>query len=80
MVNNRLGMVREVQTNQYENHLIAVFLDGSPDFIKLAAAYGISGENVTDISQADGAVERMIKSDKPYMLQVFVDENEKTIL
>ena len=80
MVNNRLGMVREVQTNKYDNHLIAVFLDGSPDFIKLAAAYGISGENVTDISQADGAVERMIKSDKPYMLQVFVDENEKTIL
>lgn len=80
MVNNRLGMVREVQTNQYDNHLIAVFLDGSPDFIKLAAAYGISGENVTDISQAEDAVERMIKSEKPYILQVFVDENEKTIL
>lgn len=80
MVNNRLGMVREVQSNKYNSHLIAVCLDGSPDFIKLAAAYGMDGETVDDIAKADAAVTRMINSKKSYILQVMVDENEKTII
>ncbi|MCL2018348.1 MAG: biosynthetic-type acetolactate synthase large subunit [Oscillospiraceae bacterium] len=80
MTNNRLGMVREVQTNNYENRLTAVFLDGSPDFIKLAEAYGIKGGYVNDEAEADTALENMLKSDKPYILQVKVDENERSIL
>jgi len=80
MTNNRLGMVREVQTNNYNNRLVAIFLDGSPDFVKLAAAYGIHGEYVNNNSEAEKALENLIKSDKPYILQVKVDENEKSLL
>lgn len=80
MVNNYLGMVREVQENSYGNRLIAVDLSGSPDFRKIAGAYGISAENVTDISEASSAIENMLKSDKPYLLQVFVGGTEKTII
>ena len=80
MANNRLGMVRELQTNNYSNRLTAVFLDGSPDFIKLAAAYGIKGEYVNDISEAKEALQNLIASEKPYVLQVKVSENEKSIL
>ena len=80
MANNRLGMVREVQANNYNNRLTAVFLDGSPDFVKLAVAYGIKGEYVNSISEAKSALENLLKSDKPYVLQVKVDENEKSIL
>ncbi|MDR2559085.1 MAG: biosynthetic-type acetolactate synthase large subunit [Oscillospiraceae bacterium] len=80
MANNRLGMVREVQANNYENKLVAVFLDGSPDFVKLADAYGIKGEYVNNISEAETALKNLINSDKPYILQVKVDENEKSIL
>jgi len=80
MANNRLGMVRELQKNNYKNRLTAVFLDGSPDFVKLAAAYGIAGEYVNNISEAEKALQNLIKSDKPYVLQVKVDENEKSIL
>jgi acetolactate synthase-1/2/3 large subunit len=80
MANNRLGMVREVQTNNYDNRLVAIFLDGSPDFVKLADAYGIKGEYVNNISEAKSALQNLINSDKPYVLQVKIDESEKSIL
>ena len=48
MTNTRLGMVRELQTNGYNDRQTAVFLDGSPDFVKLAESYGIPAMRVTD--------------------------------
>lgn len=80
MTNNRLGMVRELQTNQYENRLTAVFLDGSPDFIKLAGAYGIKAQRVFEIGQAENAIKEMLSSEKPYLLEVMVSEDEKSII
>ena len=79
MKNNRLGMVREVQTRAYENNLTAVFLDGSPDFIKLADAYGIKGELISEISQADEAINRLINSDGPYIIVCEVSPEEATL-
>lgn len=80
MVNHYLGMVREVQENVYGNRLIAVSLDGSPQFDKIAEAYGIASETVSELSEADGAIERMLSSDGPYLLQVMVKDTEKTLL
>ena len=80
MTNNRLGMVRELQTNGYDNRLTAVFLDGSPDFIKLADSYGIRAKRITDIADADKAIDEMLSSKGCYLLEVRVAENEKTIL
>ena len=80
MANNCLGMVRELQSNNYGGKLNAVSLEGSPDFIKLAAAYGIEGEYVNDISEAGGAITNLLNSRKPYILLVKVDENEKSVL
>ena len=58
----------------------AVFLDGSPDFIKLADSYGIHAQRVTDIADADKAIDEMLSSKGCYLLEVRVAENEKTIL
>ena len=80
MVNNRLGMVRELQKNLYGNRLTAVSLDRSPDFVKIAEAYGIKGEYVNDISEAEKALKNLLNSDKPYILQVKVSEDERTII
>lgn len=80
MVNNRLGMVRELQTNRYGDRQTAVFLDGSPDFIKLAAAYGIEGEYIRGIGEAENAIKSMLDSKKPYVLQVHVDKDEKSVI
>lgn len=80
MSNNYLGMVRELQSRAYENRLIAVSLDGSPDFVKIADAYGIESMRVTDKESAIEGIERLIASDKPFLLDVVVPELEKTIL
>ena len=80
MRNNYLGMVRELQERAYDNRLAAVSLDGSPCFTKLAAAYGIANELVDSPDKMDDAIKRLISSDKPYLLEVAVEDFEKTIL
>lgn len=80
MSNHYLGMVRELQQRAYENRLIGVSLDKSPDFTKIADAYGIGSMRVTDKASAIEGIERLIASDKPFLLDVAVPECEKTIL
>lgn len=80
MVNHYLGMVREVQENAYGNRLIGVSLDGSPQFDMIARAYGIKAETVDNPADVDGAVGRLLESEDSYLLQVIVDDTEKTIL
>lgn len=80
MRNRWLGMVRELQTNAYGNRLTAVSLDGSPCFTKLADAYGIENVLVDSPDKAEDAIKRMLASDKPFLLEVAVEEFEKTIL
>lgn len=79
MKNNRLGMVRELQTNGYNDREVAVFLDGSPDLIQLAKAYGIESCRVTDNESMKSAIEMLKSSDKLVLVEVVVDENEKTL-
>ncbi|MBQ9483466.1 MAG: biosynthetic-type acetolactate synthase large subunit [Ruminiclostridium sp.] len=78
-VNSNLGMVRELQERIYGRET-AVDLTGNPRFDIIAEAYGIKAENVTDISQAESAIKNMIDSEKPYLLQVIVDREERTII
>lgn len=80
MRNRWLGMVRELQTKSYENRLTAVSLDGSPSYTAIADAYGIENVLVDSIDKAEDAVKRMISSDKPFLIEVAVEEFEKTIL
>lgn len=77
--NNRLGMVRELQTKSYSDHQIAVHLDGSPDFVALARAYGIESERVCTMAEAEECIEKLASSDKPYLLEVNVFKNESTL-
>ncbi|MGN1135301.1 MAG: biosynthetic-type acetolactate synthase large subunit [Oscillospiraceae bacterium] len=80
MRNNRLGMVRELQTKAYKDQQIAVRLtDGNPDFAMLAKAYGIDSMTVSNMSEAETAVEKLVKSDKPFLLEVNVFKNESTL-
>ena len=80
MRNNYLGMVRELQERGYGNRLTAVSLDGSPSFTKIAEAYGIESVLVDSEAKAEDAVKRMIQSEKPFLIEVAVEDLEKTIL
>ena len=79
MCNGRLGMVWEVQTKQYEGNHIATSLDGSPDFVRLAEAYGISAEAARNNSEAEAAAHRMMLHNGPFLLVCRVDPDEPTL-
>lgn len=80
MRNNRLGMVRELQTKVYKDQQIAVRLtDGNPDFAMLAKAYGIDSMSVSSMPDAETAIETLVGSDKPFLLEVNVSKNESTL-
>ena len=44
--NHYLGMVRQWQQMFFDNRESGVNLEGNPDFVKLAEAYGIKGYNI----------------------------------
>lgn len=79
MTNNRLGMVRELQTNGYHDRQTAVFLDGSPDFIKLAEAYGIPAMRVYDDDTMEKGVEMLAEHKGICLVEVVVDKDMPTL-
>ncbi|HIZ55816.1 MAG TPA: biosynthetic-type acetolactate synthase large subunit [Firmicutes bacterium] len=79
MRNNRLGMVRELQTLQYRDNCTAVFLDGSPDFMTLAEAYGIPAAHVSSMEEAPAAIDAMLQAETPYVMVVEIGEGEPTL-
>ena len=79
MTNNRLGMVRELQTNGYHDRQTAVFLDGSPDFIKLAEAYGIPAMRVYDDDTMDKGIEMLAEHKGICLVEVVVDKDMPTL-
>jgi acetolactate synthase-1/2/3 large subunit len=59
IINNAyLGMIRQWQELFYDNRLSGADLEGNPDFVKLAAAYGIKGWRITRA----GDVDRVLKA------------------
>lgn len=80
MRNNRLGMVRELQTNQYKDNQTAVHIaDGNPDFVALAKSYGIRAERVCTMAEAEAAIENLCGAKEPYLLECNVWRNESTL-
>ena len=77
--NNRLGMVHEIQSLNYNRRYSQVFLEENPDFQQLAAAYGFDHAYLCDNKEIDQALERMLKSDKPYLLECCIDPHEPTL-
>jgi len=76
--NHRLGMVHEHQYLFYKSNYQAVVLDGSPDFAKLADAYGIPAGKVSENSGIDKAIGDMMKTKGSYLLIVSVNPYEPT--
>lgn len=76
--NDRLGMVHEHQYLLYKSNYQAVTIEGSPDFNKLADAYGIKSGYVSENSRIGAAIDEMMKDDKSYLLVVSVNPFEPT--
>lgn len=78
MTNNKLGMVRELQ-KKTKNCEMAVDLDGSPDIIAIAAAYGIPGRRIDNMDAAEEVIAEMLNHKGTYLLECIVDENESSL-
>lgn len=79
MNNNSLGMVKEIQDKIYNCRNSSVDLSGSPDFIKIANAYGINALRITSSKDTDRAIDQMLKDDKAFILECKVSPNELSL-
>lgn len=76
--NKRLGMVHEHQYLLYKSNYQAVFLDGSPDFEKLADAYGIKSAKINENSEIEDGIKKLMQDKESFLLIVSVDPAEPT--
>ena len=70
------GMVRQWQRIIFKERFCAVDLGSSPDFVKLAEAYGCTGIRATKPSEVVPALEKMIATPGPVVLDVRVNKDE----
>jgi acetolactate synthase-1/2/3 large subunit len=78
VINNQvLGMVRQWQEIIYDNRYSYIDLSGSPDFVKLAEAYGVKGLRATNNEEARKVWQEALETDGPVLIdfQVRKDEN-----
>ncbi|XEC93679.1 biosynthetic-type acetolactate synthase large subunit [Paenibacillus tarimensis] len=77
IINNQvLGMVRQWQEIIYDNRYSHIDLAGSPDFVKLAEAYGVKGLRATNKEEAAGAWEEALKHPGPAVVEFVVRKGE----
>jgi acetolactate synthase-1/2/3 large subunit len=80
IINNQyLGMVRQWQKFFYEGRYAHSSLAGSPDFVKLAEAYGASGFRVTRPEEVAVTMETALKTPGPVVIDFQVDPEENVL-
>lgn len=73
--NNYLGMVRQWQQLFFDNRYSFVELK-NPDFITIAKGFGIEGHTCSERENLSESLDRLLKSDKAYLLEVLVEKEE----
>jgi acetolactate synthase-1/2/3 large subunit len=77
VINNRvLGMVRQWQEIIYENRESHIDLAGSPDFVKLAEAYGVKGLRATTKEEARKVWQEALDTPGPVLVEFVVPKGE----
>ena len=77
VMNNRaLGMVHQWQKLFYKGRYSSTVLDASPDFVKLADAYGWRGERAQHPSEVEAAIDRMLAAEGPYLLEMVISPDQ----
>lgn len=73
--NNFLGMVRQWQQLFHQKRYSFVELQ-NPDFITIAKGFGIDGHTCDAREDLNASLDKMLASDKPYLLEVLVEKEE----
>ena len=73
--NNFLGMVRQWQELFFESRYSFTNIQ-SPDFVAVANAYGIEGKSISKREDLTNAINEMLATDGPYLLEVKVEKED----
>ncbi|MFB5674607.1 biosynthetic-type acetolactate synthase large subunit [Paenibacillus terreus] len=77
VINNQvLGMVRQWQELIYDNRYSHIDLAGSPDFVKLAEAYGVKGFRARNKDEAREAWQEAMNTPGPVLVEFVVAKEE----
>ncbi|AZN42949.1 biosynthetic-type acetolactate synthase large subunit [Paenibacillus albus] len=77
IINNQvLGMVRQWQELIYDNRYSHIDLSGSPDFVKLAEAYGVRGFRASNKEDARAVWQEAMNHDGPAVVEFVVRKHE----
>ncbi len=76
MNNKWMGMVRQWQELLHGGRFSESYTAALPDFVKLAEAFGGKGFRAETVAELDQAIENMLSTPGPVILDVAVDEKE----
>ncbi len=74
--NRALGMVHQWQSLFYHKRYSFTELADNPDFVKLADAYGWRARRITKPEEIDAALDEMLASEEPYLLDVMIPRDQ----
>jgi acetolactate synthase-1/2/3 large subunit len=74
--NGYLGMVRQWQQLFFDKRYVSTCLDCSPDFVKLAEAYGAVGLRATKPEEVEAVLKKGLASKKPVIMDFVVEKEE----
>ena len=74
--NRALGMVHQWQKLFYGERFSSTVLAANPDFVKLADAYCWESRRIDKPEEVDAALDEMLASDKPYLLDVAIPADQ----
>ncbi|MCR5201484.1 MAG: biosynthetic-type acetolactate synthase large subunit [Lachnospiraceae bacterium] len=78
VIDNRvLGMVRQWQTLFYERRYASTIIDDGVDYVKLAESMGAKAYKVTTKEEFNAAFKEALNADKPVLIDVIIDEDDK---
>jgi acetolactate synthase I/II/III large subunit len=74
--NGYLGMVRQWQDIFYDKRYSHTLMEGNPDFVKVAEAFGLKAMRATNDQEATAAIEQALKMKGPVLIDFVVDPEE----
>lgn len=77
--NSGLGMIRQLQTVQFNKRFMACECPGYVDFVKYAEAFGLGGEHVTTPEDFAAAVKRGLDKDHTYVIEVDINPKDMVV-
>lgn len=75
--NGSLGMVRQWQSILFEGRFSQTILQGQPDLLQLAAAYGIAGLRATEPQEVASCLRQGLGMQGPVLMEFLVDPEEQ---